>query len=125
MRCDVKAILLLAMSLVALGQAVKDPVRPNPVRVSTRLQLVASLEQTSVKIGDPVRLRLHFKNVSSEVVGTSMNGWATDFWLTVIYASGTELPRTKEGDRMLRPVMGGGPPSAALYCLVASIAGAS
>ena len=88
---------------VAHGQAVKDPARPNPVRVSTRLQLVASLEQAGVKIGGPVKLHLRFKNVSSDVVGTSQTSWAMDYWLTVTDASGAELPRTKEGDQMLRP----------------------
>jgi hypothetical protein len=94
----------LAVIASSQGQAVKDPARPNPVRVSSRLQLVASLQQASVKIGDPVKLDLHFKNVSSGVVGTSQNSWENDYWLTVTDASGTALPRTKEGDQMLKPV---------------------
>ena len=56
---------VLAATAVTFGQAVKDPARTGPVRVSSRAQLIASLEQAAVKIGDPIRLHFRLKNVSS------------------------------------------------------------
>jgi hypothetical protein len=86
---------------IAYGQAIRDPAIPNPVRVSSRAQLVASLEQVSVRIGDPIKLHYRLKNVSSEVISPVVySDWNDDCWLMVTDASGTELPRTKEGDRM-------------------------
>jgi hypothetical protein len=51
---------------VGHGQAVKDPVVPATVRVSSRLQLIASLEQATLEIGSPIILHYRLKNVSSE-----------------------------------------------------------
>jgi len=96
--------MVLAEAAAVFGQPLKDPARPNPVQVSTRLQLVASLEQTNVKIGDPIKLDLRFKNVSLGVVLTSQSSWESDYWLTVTDASGADLQRTKEGNQMLKPV---------------------
>ncbi len=54
------------------GQTMNDPVLQNPVRASTRLQLVASLEQTSVKIGDPIKLHFRLKNVSQATLPSAL-----------------------------------------------------
>jgi hypothetical protein len=102
-----KLKLLWTITLIGLstarGQAVKDPALPNPVRVSTRVQMLVSLERASVKIGEPVRLHCHLKNVSSEVVHSGETAWSDDYWLVVTDASGAELPRTPLGDRKRRP----------------------
>src|ERR1700685_1498667 len=89
---------------IAHGQVVKDPVRPNPVRVSSRAQLIASLEQVSVRVGDPVKLHFRLKNLSFETISPlGYSGFNDDYWLMVTDASGTELPLTKEGDRLRQP----------------------
>jgi hypothetical protein len=64
-----------AIALVVLGfahgQAVKDPALPNPVRISTRLQVLATIELQSVRLGEPMLtplgsvLRTH-RSISSE-----------------------------------------------------------
>lgn len=102
------AITILGIEVV-LGQAVKDPARLNPVRVSTRVQLLASLERASMKIGDPIQLHYRLKNVSSEVVAVAITDWSVVYWLTVVDASGAEPPRTKKGDRMRQIPVSTGP----------------
>lgn len=101
-------IVLTGLS-VMYGQAVKDPVRPNPVRVSSRAQLIASLERSSVRIGDPIKLHYRLKNVSSEAVTDSITDWSVIYWLIVTDFSGMELPRTKEGDRRRQMPISTGP----------------
>jgi hypothetical protein len=95
-----------AFALVVLGVAhgqVRDPLWSNSVRVSSRAQLIASLEQTRVKVGDPVKLHYRLKNVSSEAINLVWGAFNENYWLMVTDASGTELPRTKEGDRLRQP----------------------
>jgi hypothetical protein len=84
---------------VAHGQAVKDPVRPNPVRVSSRAQLIASLEVATVRVGDPIRLHFRLKNVSSEAIMLMASDFNDDYWVIVTDASGTEFrtPRSATG----------------------------
>ncbi|HEY1760406.1 MAG TPA: hypothetical protein VGG72_33840 [Bryobacteraceae bacterium] len=104
---------LFATALIGLaavyGQAIKDPERPNPVRVSSRAQLIASLEQSTVKIGDPLKLHFRLKNISSaairNIVQSELN---EDCWLMVTDASGSELPLTKQGERLRKPSRSGG-----------------
>lgn len=75
----------------------------NPVRVSSRAQVIASLDQTRVKLGDPIKLHFRLKNVSSEAVNVVWGGFNENYWLMVIDASGRELPLTKEGERLRQP----------------------
>jgi hypothetical protein len=93
------SIVLLGLT-AAHGQAVKDPREPNPVRVSSRAQLIASLEQASVRVGDPITLHFRLRNVSSEAINVVTFGFNEDSWLIVTDSSGAELPLTKEGDRL-------------------------
>jgi hypothetical protein len=109
LRCDVKGILLVAMSLVALGQEIKDPAGLNPVVVSSRAQMVALVERASVRIGDPIKLHFRLKNVSSGVIKYSGSGFTDDYWLMVTDPSGVQLPRTEKGDRMRRRSVSQGP----------------
>jgi hypothetical protein len=102
------SLMPLACLAVVYGQAVKDPVRPNPVRVSSRAQLIASLEQARVRVGDPIKLHFRLKNVSSEAINLMASDFNEDYWLVVTDASGAELPRTEEGDRMRQPSRTGG-----------------
>ena len=116
-RIGLLAVIALAGLTAAEGQAIKDPGLmwgppwaptrdswvpiPNLVRVSTRAQMIASLEQSRVRIGDPIILHYRLKNVSSGVIGPLFyNGFGDECWLMVTDASGAELPRTKEGDRL-------------------------
>ncbi len=103
---------LFAIALAGLGvvygQAIRDPVRPNPVRVSSRAQLIVSLERARVRVGDPIMLHFRLKNVSSGAINLMASDFNDDYWLMVTDASGTELPRTKEGDRMRQPSRAGG-----------------
>lgn len=104
-----KLLFLVAASLgtnIMDGQAIKDPVESNPVLVSSRAQLIASLEQGSVRIGDRIILHYRLKNVSSGMIPLVYNDFSNDSWLMVTDASGTELPRTKEGDRLRQPSTG-------------------
>jgi hypothetical protein len=97
-------IFLLASSLalsVALGQAIRDPGVPNPVRASTRLQMLASVERGSVKLGEPIELHMHAKNVSSVALKLSHNMEPYEYRVIVTDASGAELPRTPLGRSML------------------------
>jgi hypothetical protein len=94
--------IMLAGLGAARGQVLRDAVRPNPVRISTRVQMRASVEQLSVRIGDPVMLRFHFKNVTSSVLHLASSGWDLDYGLTVTDPSGVEIPRTAQGEGWLR-----------------------
>jgi hypothetical protein len=94
---------VLIIPRLAHGQdtIIRD-VPKNPVRVSTRLQLIASVERASVKQGEPIRLHFHYKNVSTKVVTLRENGWMQDYELTVTDTSGAEPPRTALGQRWLQ-----------------------
>jgi hypothetical protein len=81
---------------VAHGQAVKDPVGLNPVLVSSRVQVIASLERARPKLGEPIILHYHLKNVSSQAIMLRYAG-TYDSWVMVTDALGRELPLTKEG----------------------------
>jgi len=94
--------LVLAVLTVVDGQAIKDPTMQNPVVVSSRAQLIASLEQSTVRIGDPLRLRFRLKNVSSGVLDLVLADFNDNCWLMVTDASGSELPRTAKGDKWRR-----------------------
>jgi hypothetical protein len=99
--CFVFALLMLG---VAFGQATKDPMRSGPVSASSRAKMIASLEHSAVRIGDPIILHYHLKNVSAGVIGPISYGFFNDAnWIMVTDASGVELPRTKEGDRLRQP----------------------
>lgn len=87
---------------VAHGQAVKDPVNPSPVRVSSRAQVIASLGEARAKLGEPIILHYHLKNVSSQAITLRYIG-AYDYWVMVTDAAGMELPLTKEGGRLRGP----------------------
>jgi hypothetical protein len=103
-RTSVFFALALAVLEGAHGQVVKDPVRQGPVRVSSRAQLIASLAQSRVQIGDPIILHFRLKNVSSGVISPIFyNGFNDDYWVIVTDASGVELPHTQEGDRLREP----------------------
>lgn len=110
------SVIALAGLTAAEGQAIKDPGLmwgpllganagdgwvpvPNPVRVSARTQMIASLEQSRVKIGEPLKLHFRFKNVSSEVIQMVGGGFDFDNWLIVTDASGTELPLSEKGQK--------------------------
>lgn len=91
----------LAFAFVGLaathGQAIKDPLLPNPLRVSTRLQMLATLEKETVKLGDPIVVRSHVKNVSGNAL---VRGLQT-YQVIVTDASGTEIARTSYGKAQL------------------------
>ncbi len=93
---SVMAVTILA---VAYGQGIKDSAIPNPVRASSRARMIASLERSSVRIGDPINLHLRLKNVSSGPIEIVRSGFNDDDWLIVTDASGMEVPRTEKGDR--------------------------
>jgi hypothetical protein len=95
------AIALLGIAAV-YGQAVKDPVEPNPVRVSSRAQVIASLEQASVKLGAPMVLHYRLKNVSPQAIQL-LDDCSFSYWVMVTDASGTELPLAREGRRRRGP----------------------
>ena len=100
-----KGFLLLAALLtasIAHGQVVRDPVAPNPVRVSTRLQLILTVEHSNVKSGDPVGARTHYKNVSSKTIELGTGYWMLDYAAIVTDTSGAEPPRTSLGERWLQ-----------------------
>jgi hypothetical protein len=103
------SVAVLVGLVVVYGQAIKDPAGPNPVVVSSRVKMAASLEHASVRIGDPIKLHFGFKNVSSGIVRFVGSGFNDDYWLMVTDASGTELPRTEKGDRMRRRSTSQGP----------------
>ena len=92
--------LVLAGLAVVSGQAIKDPASLNPVVISSRGKVVAYLEQASLRIGDPIRLHFHLKNVSPGVIKYVRSGFNDDYWLVVTNALGTELQRTEKGDRL-------------------------
>jgi hypothetical protein len=98
-----QAIALASMSALN-GQALRDSVLPNPVRISARLQLIATLERANVKLGEPMIVHAHYKNVSSNgldlspIARNSMISYA----LTVTDAAGAELQRTAAGESWLR-----------------------
>ena len=95
--------LLIALSLAhALhGQVVKDPVAPNPVRVSTRLQLVLELQQPKVKSGERVGARTTYENISPSAIDVGSGDWTLDYAVTVTDELGRECPRTALGERWL------------------------
>lgn len=88
---------------VADGQAVRDPSMPNPVRISSRAQVPAYLERSSVRTGDSLKLHFRLRNVSSDVIrNLVLSDFNDDCWLMVTDALGVELPRTEKGDRWRR-----------------------
>jgi hypothetical protein len=93
--------IVLAGTNVALGQALKDAVLPNPVVVSTRLQLKVGVEHPSLKLGEPVVVHARYKNVSSETVMVGTRHWDEDYALTVSDAFGAEVVRTALGEGWL------------------------
>lgn len=100
--------LLSAIAMIGAGvygQAVKDPARLNPVRVSSRAQVIASLEEARPKLGEPIILHYRFKNVSSQPLAVVSSEVNTDYWVMVTDAPGTELSLTKEGSRLREPPM--------------------
>lgn len=80
------ALVLLA---VAHGQAVKDPLWSNQVRVSSRAQLIAALEQATVRPGDPIKLHFRLRNLSSGAINLTWGAFNENYWLMVTDASGT------------------------------------
>jgi hypothetical protein len=72
------------------GQALRDPALPNPVRVSTRLQVLATVEQQNVRLGEPIRVHFRTKNVSSAVLRIRNLDTAQDYGVIVTEASGLE-----------------------------------
>ena len=73
---------------------------PNPVVVSSRAQVLAHLERSSVKIGDPLKFHFRLRNVSPQVIGNLvLSDFNDDCWLIVTDALGAELPHTEKGDR--------------------------
>jgi len=93
------SVLALTALGAVYGQTIKDPASPNPVVVSSRAKVVASLEQASARVGDPIMLHFHLR-VTSGVVKYVRGGFNNDYWLIVTEASGAELPRTEKGDRL-------------------------
>jgi hypothetical protein len=87
---------------VAHGQNVRDVVRPNPVRISSRLQLTAAVEQMAVKLGQPARVHLRYKNMSSGAIMLGTANWRLAYTLTVTDSSGAEPPRTALGESWLQ-----------------------
>ncbi len=61
------------------------------------------MEQTRVKLGDPIKLHFRLKNVSFEAVNVVWGPFNENYWVMVIEASGRELPLTKEGERLRQP----------------------
>jgi hypothetical protein len=98
-------VFLFAISLTANmlhAQAIRDPGRPNPIRVSTRLRMLAGLEHESVKSGDPVALHARYKNVSSGPLTVYDDQRNLRYQLLVTDASGKEPPRTDLGEQWLQ-----------------------
>jgi hypothetical protein len=87
--------LLVGTGLMA--QSVKDPKWPNPVRISSRLQMLAGIERTEAKRGEPVIIHFHIKNASQEVLQPRHG----DYVVVVMDATGAEPPRTEHGKQML------------------------
>lgn len=102
-KLGVRSAIALVLLGVAHGQAVKDPLWSNQVRLSSRAQLIASLEQAMVRPGDPITLHFRLRNVSSRAINLTWGAFDENYWLMVTDVSGTELPRTKEGDRLRQP----------------------
>ena len=90
----------LAGAGAVFGQMPGVESRPNPVKASTRLQLVASVEPASAKAGTPVLISLRLKNVSAKQVAVPINAFEYDYELFVTDASGREPPRTPLGQRI-------------------------
>jgi hypothetical protein len=93
-------LFLLAASFCARvvhGQALRDPALPNPVRISTRLQVVAAIERQSFKLAEPVRVHFRTKNVSSAVLRIRNLDTAQDYGVIVTDASGFEPMLTPLG----------------------------
>jgi hypothetical protein len=103
--CDVKGFLFLfavSLTVSAYGQAVKDPVLPNPVRVSTRLELTLTVDHASIKTGEQMGVRVRYKNVSSRTMDLGSGSWMLDYAVTVADSSGAEPQRTSLGERWLK-----------------------
>jgi hypothetical protein len=81
----------------ASGQIPRTTAQPNPVYASTRLQLTASVESATVKMGAPVVIKLRLRNVSAESVTVVDTAGDVDNELFVTDASGKEMDRTPRG----------------------------
>ncbi len=96
------AVMVFAGVSPAPCQALRDSVFPDPVRASTRLQLTAKLDETTVKVGEPVVLRARYKNVSATNLELGTRYWVIDYGLVVTDSSGAEPPRTELGEKWLK-----------------------
>ena len=98
--------LLLVSGFLAVSCAGSQTFKADPrepvVVPSTRLQLAAEMDPTSVRLGAPINLKLRLKNVSSGVVRMANNYAEFDYELTVTDSSGKEPPRTEFGRKLLR-----------------------
>ena len=89
---------MVLLGAVAIrGQAIKDPSLPNPMQVSIRLLMLASVEKASFKVGEPVLVNSRLKSVSSIMARVV----SSRFQVVVTDAAGRELQRTKYGKDML------------------------
>jgi hypothetical protein len=85
------------------GQVARVPSRPLPVISSSRILLLAELEATKVRVGEPIWIKFRLKNVSLRQARLVDTWPEHDFEITVADATGKEPPRTKFGDDSLHP----------------------
>jgi hypothetical protein len=95
----VSTAIALFLLPVAYGQGTSPMATTSAVRASTRLQMLASVEQAVVKAGEPVKMHFHYRNVSSKDVWLADNGWEQDYELIITNASGVEAALTDRGNR--------------------------
>ncbi len=99
----------LLLGIAILGEAIRGQVprtttQANPVYASTRLQLTASVESATARLGTPVLIKLRLRNVSASSVTVVATANDVDYELFVTNAFGKEMDRTPLGKGIFQGV---------------------
>lgn len=97
------ALLLSVLSVNAPAQIPRTTSSLSSAIASARLQLTASVEPASVKVGAPVTLKLRLRNISPGRISLFTFSFDDiDYELFVADASGRELQRTPRGQAVFQ-----------------------
>ncbi len=91
------AVFMLALAVLS-GNAVRAQTSDRPVIPSTRLQLKATIDPASAKLGTAITVKLVLKNISSKVVRVADTSPEYDYELIVADSKGNKLILTDFGD---------------------------
>jgi hypothetical protein len=91
------AVVMLALAVVS-GNAVSGQAPDRPVIPSTRLQLKATMDPASAKLGTAITVNLVLKNISSKIVRVPDTSPEYDYELILADSKGNKLTLTDFGD---------------------------